>query len=42
MYFSGVDCFVEYNDVHMWNKVKLNGKWYKIDITNLDTITESR
>ena len=38
-----VDCFVVYgvtknnNDNHAWNKVKIDGKWYNIDICWRDT-----
>lgn len=33
-----VKCKVVYNEEHMWNKVKTNTKWYKVDLVALDSL----
>lgn len=30
---SGIKCEIAYASDHAWNRVKLNGKWYHIDVT---------
>lgn len=29
----GFDCIYVYSETHAWNKIKLDGKWYNIDVT---------
>lgn len=29
----GFDCIYVYNGIHAWNKIKLDGKWYNVDVT---------
>lgn len=35
---NGIECKIDYNDTHMWNLVKLENIWYRVDLTKNEMI----